>query len=409
MDHRSERHSMDSGVQSKMSAGMLLLGEILFLLIMAGPMLHAQTFTVLHNFNGYPDGGQPIDLTTDAAGNLYGPALCCGRVYGTVYEMRRMGTSWVFDSLYVFNSEDDGVSPQDGVVFGSDGLLYGTTHNGGTNNNGTVFRLKPPAGPCRGLVCHWTKSVLYNFGYGNQAAGPVGDLTFDAAGNIYGVALDSVYELMPSGGGWVETLLSSFGTSDPTGGVILDSSHNLYGTTIYGGQQNIGTIYQLVQANGGWVQNVLYSFSGQSDGDQPRGRLISDQAGNYYGTTSNAGVGHGGTVFELTNANGKWNLTTLYSFVGKPLCGPAAGLTMDAAGSLYGTTLCDGAYGDGSVFKLRRSGDTWTYATLHDFCRDCSDGYNPIGRLVVDAAGDVYGTTRLGGRFLNGVLWEITP
>jgi uncharacterized repeat protein (TIGR03803 family) len=142
--------------------------------------------------------------------------------------------------------------------------------------------------------------------------------------------------------------------------VIFDNNHNLYGTTFFGGLHDTGTIYQLVQGSGGWVQNILHSFSGQSDGGHPRGRLISDAAGNYYGTTSDAGVGNGGTVFELTHSNGNWTLTTLYSFVGDSSCGPFAGLTMDATGSLYGTTLCDGAFGKGSVFKLTRSGDTWS-------------------------------------------------
>ncbi len=112
-------------------------------------------------------------------------------------------------------------------------------------------------------------------------------------------------------------------------------------------------------------------------------------------------------------SHGGWTFTTIYSFVGSPSCGPIADLILDAAGNLYGTSVCDGAYGEGSAFKLTPSGGTWTYSSLHDFCADglptCSDGYRPSGRLALDTAGNIYGTSLVGGPFENGVVWEITP
>ncbi len=392
----------------------------------------AQTFEVIHTFAGGLDGGFPLDITIDAAGNLYGPGFCCGLNYGTVYELQRAGTGWVVNSLFLFDGSD-GTYPQGGVAFGPDGLLYGTTENGGTDDNGVVFSLEPPAGVCRGFFCPRTETVLYNFGYSPDAAGPTGDLAFDQAGNIYGVASDgpytegAVYELMRSGESWTERVIYGFGQkngdgNDPYGGVIFDAAGNLYGTTISGGSYNEGTVFQLVPGNGGWKENILYSFQGGSGGAQPFGGLIFDQSGNIYGTTIGGGEQNAGTVFELTPSGGGWTFTTIYTFVATTACqdqngrgGPLASLTMDAAGSLYGTTVCDGSYGLGSAFKLSRSGGTWTYTDLHDFCAagrsTCSDGYFPSGRLALDPAGNIYGTSFFGGHRYGavGVAWEITP
>jgi len=368
----------------------------------------------------------------DAAGNLYGPGFCCGLNYGTVYELQRSGSDWVVNPLNIFDGTD-GTYPQNGVAFGPDGLLYGTAHNGGTDDNGVVFSLGPAAGICRGFFCPRTETVLYNFGYSPDAAGPTGDVTFDQAGNIYGVASDgpysqgAVYEVMRSGEGWIESVIYGFGQKNedgngPYGGVIFDNAGNLYGTTAIGGSYNEGTVFQLVPANGGWKENILYSFQGGSDGAQPWGALIFDHAGNLYGTTFGGGNQNAGTVFELTPSNGGWAFTTIYSFFGTSACqdgngrgGPIASLVMDAAGSLYASTVCDGAYGLGSAFKLTRSGGTWTYTDLHDFCSEgratCSDGYFPSGRLALDPAGNIYGTSVNGGHhyLAEGVAWEITP
>jgi uncharacterized repeat protein (TIGR03803 family) len=421
-----QRHSLKSCLGVRKETGTMLLAIVFVLTIVASPPVQAQTFQTLHNFTGGLDGGEPLGVTVDAAGNLYGPTFCCGSLYGTVYEMQRFGASWVLNSLYIFKGGTDGRLPQSSVVFGSDGLLYGSTSNGGTDDNGTVFNLGPAGGVCRTALCPRTKTVLYNFGFLPDAAGPAGDLTFDQAGNIYGTAGDgpenggSVYELMRSGDGWIESVLYGFPQIDgqpasPNGGVIFDNAGNLYGTTRFGGSHNEGTVFQLVPGNSGWTENTLYNFQGGSDGDQPWGGLIFDPAGNLYGTTYDGGDGGGGTVFELTPSNGGWTFTTLYSFVGSAQCGSTADLVMDASGSLYGGTNCDGAYGEGNAFRLTPSGGTWTYTSLHDFCASgfpfCEDGYWLAGKFALDPAGNIYGTTFAGGPGLlpSGVLWEITP
>ena len=143
-------------------------------------------------------------------------------------------------------------------------------------------------------------------------------------------------------------------------------------------------------------------LSGGSDGLNPIGGLIFDNSGNLYGGTQSGGSGGGGTVFELTPSNGSWTLKTLYSFTGSH--GPVASLTMDAAGNLYGTTLGDGAYGAGTVFKLAPSGGSWTYISLHDFTGG-SDGGGPFSAVTFDANGNLYGTTWEGGDTSGDCAW----
>jgi uncharacterized repeat protein (TIGR03803 family) len=160
---------------------------------------------------------------------------------------------------------------------------------------------------------------------------------------------------------------------------------------------------------------VLYDFQAGDDGAYPEAGLIFDLAGNLYGATRNRGPANGGTVFEMTPAGGAWDITTLYGFSqGLGYWGPWSTLAMDAAGNLYGTTYNDGAYGYGSVFKLTRSNGGWTYSDLHDFTGN-SDGAWPVGSVVLDASGNIYGTSSAGGNrgcpgdAGCGVVWEITP
>ena len=139
--------------------------------------------------------------------------------------------------------------------------------------------------------------------------------------------------------------------------------------------------------------------------------LISDASGNYYGAAAYGGPAGGGVAFEMTNSGGTWAPSRLYGFAG-PLfnegCGPWDNFTMDQSGNLYGTTVCDGAYKHGSVFKLTPSDGGWTYTSLHDFTGG-TDGSNPYSNLVFDASGNLYGATYGGGAHLYGVVFQITP
>ena len=201
------------------------------------------------------------------------------------------------------------------------------------------------------------------------------------------------------------------GGDSPTSSVIFDPEGNLYGTTPRGGPPGgpvggYGVVYQLTPSGSGWTQNILYLFQNGSDGAYAEGGVIRDQAGNLYGTTLEGGAGGGGTVWELSPSGGGWTLTTLYSFTGT--IGSFASLTMDAAGSLYGTTKQDGALGYGNVFRLTNSGGNWTYTSLHDFTGG-SDGGQPYGQVTLDTDGNIYGTAATGGASGNGVVFEIAP
>ena len=323
------------------------------------------------------------------------------------------------------------------VIFGPDGVLYGTTTSGGyTGGNcalyggcGTVFKLRPLPTACKTALCKWTKTDLYQFGEPPDGDGPTGDLIFDQARNIYGTTVNggvvngncvdgcgTVYELTRPGSNWTESVLYSFSGSDgqnPFSGLLLDGAGNLYGTTFLGGTGGDGTVFQLTNSGLGWTENILHNFQG-SDGYLTYAGLILDHLGNLYGTssTSTGGSGSGGTVFELTPSNGSWTFSVLYTFTGPSgylECGPNDNLVMDGAGNIYGTTRCDGAYNAGSVFKLTPTPTPpWTYTSLHDFTGG-SDGGNPYSNVIFDANGNLYGTASAGGAYGYGVVWEITP
>jgi uncharacterized repeat protein (TIGR03803 family) len=216
--------------------------------------------------------------------------------------------------------------------------------------------------------------------------------------------------------------LSVTGRKSGLSGVIFDSFGNLYGTTQQGGAGDCGSgcgvVYKLAPSGGSWTESVLHYFAGDPDGALPIAGLIFDQAGNLYGATTSGGY-HGGncytegcgTVFQLSPSGGGWAYSLLYTFTesgSRPNGGPAASLTMDASGNLYGTTVADGPNGAGSVFKLTHSPSGWTYTSLHDFTAG-SDGGNPWSTVTFDANGNMYGMTSTGGTYNKGVIWQITP
>jgi uncharacterized repeat protein (TIGR03803 family) len=201
--------------------------------------------------------------------------------------------------------------------------------------------------------------------------------------------------------------------SEPYGGLILDAAGNLYGTTFYGGTYGLGTVFMLTKRdNGGWRESVLHSF-GTVDGDGgfPAGSLIFDLAGNLYGTTYEGGAYGWGSVFKLSaNRDGRWSESVLYSFHydGKDGIDPLANLIFDPAGRLYGTTQYGGAFGDGTVFQLYPNGNgTWTESVLHSF--NGEDGQEPHSSLILDSAGNLYGTTHWGGTYGLGTVFQLVP
>jgi uncharacterized repeat protein (TIGR03803 family) len=274
-----------------------------------------------------------------------------------------------------------------------------------------------------------TEKVLYRFAGGRDGSEPAGILIFDKAGNLYGVTdaggnaactCGTVFKLAPTSSGfWKHTVLHTFvGGKDgfsPTAGLVTDAAGNLYGTTIFGGGTGCGgigcgTVFELSPA-GGWTETVLYRFTDGDDGSEPAGGVVLDGKGNLYGTAAQGGVSGNGTVFELTpGSGGGWVEITLHSF-GAPHDGgaPAAPLTITASGTLYGVAQAGGAYGAGSVFRLvPNSSGGWTENVLHDFTGSGVDGAEPTGPLVFKD-GNLYGIAADSGTYNAGLVFELTP
>jgi len=329
----------------------------------------------IYSFQAGRDGAGPIArLVVGPDSELYGSTAAGGggpclldngyRGCGTVYKLQPLARApltvlynWSSTILYRF-SNDDGAYPQGELTFDSSGNIYGTTVNGGSAGWGLIYKLVPSGGG-------WNQSILYQ-----------------ARGNG-----DGAY---------------------PWGGVVFDQSGNLDGVFSQNGPHDYGAVYQLSPSGSGWTEHTIHGFTFHgNDGAAPQGGLILDGSGNLFGSTVHD-VNGGGTVFELELSGGGWSYNFLYGLGGGIGLGPYDKLTMDSAGNLYGTTYGDGQYGFGSVFKLTRSGGGWTYRSLHDFTGR-GDGGNPISRLVFDSAGNLYGTAFSGGAHNQGVIFQITP
>ncbi len=403
----------------------------------------AQTFQVLHTFTGKLDGANPegAGLTMDRAGNLYGAAAFGGLETeacsyfgscGTVYKLSRKGSGWVFNTLYLFTGGADGNSPDTPIAFGLDGLIYGTTFYGGIpgpcdeHGCGIIYSLRPAATACQSALCPWSETVLYRFtgeddggepGLRRVRLGPSRQSVRHGRGaGAYRSGI--VYELIRDNGQWTLNVLYSFtGQSDgssPWSGVTADAAGNFYGTTLSGGLYQDGTAWELSPTGQGWTLTPIHQFLLASDGYRSVGNVLLDSSGNLWGTNEYGGPGGGGTAYKLTPSNGSWDFSVLYSFTA--VYGSQAPLVMDQAGNLYGTTVNGGTYGYGTVFKLTPSGSGWNYTALHNFSGG-SDGAQPYGPIVRDGNGNLYGTTFEGGMGPGcyvgsngcGVVWEITP
>ena len=338
------------------------------------------------------------------------------------------GAASKYKTLYKFSGGKDGESPDASLIFDQAGNLYGTTRSGGLGLSKCVYALVRGCGKVFKLTPNpdgsWTESVLHNFCSRTNCAdgaNPNG-LVFDLAGNLYGTTIQGgtcvfkngcgvVFKLTPKGDGtWTESVLHSFKYTDgaaPTAGVVFDPAGNLYGTTSGGGaHEGAGTVFKLAHnPDGSWTESVLHNFCSRtncSDGLGPEAGLVFDLVGNLYGTTFFGGPGK---VFKLTpNPDGSWTESVLHNFCSRTNCAdgdaPSAGLIFEQAGNLYGTTLLGGVLNQGTVFNLTPNPDgRWTESVLHSFCSrtNCVDGERPVAGLIFDQAGNLYGTTFAGG------------
>jgi hypothetical protein len=346
-------------VQRNAGGWLVTLGVCLTLMT-APSALWAQNEELIHAFNGSKDWlpGGVSGVISDTAGNLYGTTSgggnpeCdggCGRVFQLT---RRAGGGFTAVILHDFRPDGiDGVNPMAGLAIDAAGNLYGSTQSGGPLNYdcGIIFELQP------GANGKWEETVLHAF-KGSDGCYPVSSMVFDASGNLYGTA-GMVFKLSrDEGGRWKERVLHRFNKNEgEISGLILDGGGNLYGAVEAGGNDGFGEVFKLTpQPDGEWTKNVLHSFHDtQTDGGYPYGPLVFDVAGNLYGTTLWGGASLGdcfreygcGTVFQLTpSANGRWAEKLLHSFGKNSGDGlyPNGGLVFDAAGNLYGTTEVGG-------------------------------------------------------------------
>jgi uncharacterized repeat protein (TIGR03803 family) len=408
---------------------------VLLLAHLASAQTRAITFTTLYSFKGQGgDGAQPYaGLAVGNNARLYGTTVYGGSsAAGTVFELAppvAAGGAWRETVLYSFAGGNDGANPYGGLVIGTNGSLYGTTAAGGTANAGTVFELAPPA--AEGGI--WKETILHDFGAIGDGADPQAGVVFGANGVLYGTTYDggtpqpypncpggcgTVFELSPPaavGAMWTETVLYSFlgnGSirGNPAAGVVIGQGGVLYGTTIYGGTDG-GTVFALTPpdaAGGDWTETTIHSFL--LDGSLPYGGLAVGKNGSLYGTTS----GGNGSAFELVSP--EWT-ESFYNFMEPGGIEPYAGLAIGADGALFGTTYTGGTLnpncallGCGTVFELTppaAQNGAWFETVLHAFSGENSDGAEPYAALVFGANGVLYGTTMGGGASGWGTVFAL--
>ena len=319
--------------------------------------------TVLHSFDCFAGGKNPHGGVTLHGGNLYGTTVaggssepCTGDGCGEIFELSPNG----FTVLYAFRGGADGFGPGGAVVFDRHGNLYGTTPDGGGHASGTLYELAHTGK-------RWTKTTIHRFtGKGDGGAGSLGALLLDSSGDLFGVteigglfAAGTAYRVSPKpGGAWKFDVLYAFkGRPDagsPYGGLIADRDGNLYGTTYYGGANGLGAIFELrPTSRDGWNERVVYSFKGGKDGALPTSTLAAGADGSLYATTSGGGIPgcDCGTIVKLDATTRRESV--VHAFASTPDGAyPYYGLTANAQGALFGTTVAGGTHGQGAVFRF---------------------------------------------------------
>ena len=382
---------------------------VLGLRVVVAQSAPTRTFKVLYTFQGSSDGGEPYaGLVRDSAGNLYGTAISSGAFgWGVVFKVNPSGTETVLHSFG--DGSKDGRTPYGGLVRDKAGNLYGTTYEGGgigcVDGCGTVFKVDTTG----------TETVLHSFAGGTtDGCFPYAGLLLKA-GYLYGTtqacgasSYGTVFRLSTSG---KETILHNFagGTADGAnplyGSLLMDTKGALYGVAQYGGTANQGVVYKL---NPGGALRVLYSFAGgTTDGCNPDGTPAMDTLGNLYGTAVACGSSNMGIVWKVNRSRKE---KVLHNFAGgaKDGADPIAGVILDANGNLYGDTQYGGGSGCfgtgcGTVYKVSATGKL---TLLHIFVG--SEGALPVGSVIRDTNGNLYGTAFLGGTPDWGTVWRIT-
>jgi uncharacterized repeat protein (TIGR03803 family) len=372
---------------------------------------------VLDSFNGTNGSGPDASLITDSAGDLFGTTNLGGSSNkGSVFEIVKSGSGYSSTPTVLASfTGTSGSSLFGSLYMDASGNLFGTASTGGANNKGSVFEVAKSGSGYGG-----TPILLASFN-GSNGASPEGGLITDTAGDLFGTTVSggsnndgTVFEIAKNGSGFSNApiLIAAFnGTTGqaPHGSLIMDSSGDLFGTTANGGANNQGTLFEIVK-NGSTYSStptVLASFGG-SYGNNPVGSLIVDASGDLFGTASAGGASNHGTVFELVKtANGYSTPTVLTSFNGTNGQDPQGSLIMDSAGNLYGTTSSGGANNDGTLFEITKTanGYSGTPTVLTSF--NGANGKDPQGSLIMDSAGDLFGTTAAGGSNSKGTVFEL--
>ena len=385
----------------------------------------AATETVLYSFH-HAALGEPHGRLHFVGSSLFGTGSGGDDGKGQVFELTNSGGSWSETTILAFDGTD-GEYPEAGLIDSGGTFLFGTAQKGDMYGSGNAFILSNLGGS-------WTSATVWAFGgVSGDGSLPDSDLIMDSSGALYGTTYvggasdyGTVFQLTENFSTWSESVLYSFkGGSDgdsPVDGVVMDTSGALYGVTPYGGKcQYCGVAYELSQSGGVWKETILHKFAAGTDGSGPSGPLVEDSSGNFYGTTTYGGntscqspTGCG-TVFELYISSGVWKKKNVYKFPGGSNgMNPAAGLAIDASGSLYGTTVFGGGtgcggIGCGTVFKLSLSSGKWKETVLHRFSASGGDGTEPVAAVILDSAGSLYGTTQSGGANGDGAVYEVTP
>jgi hypothetical protein len=328
-----------------------------------------------------------------------------------------------FQVIYSFAGGSSAQHPIAGVTPDRHGNLYGTTAWGGgsSNGSGTAYELQRTGS---GFIYH----QLHSFGNGLDGSFPWAGVTIGPDGSLFGTTYDGgtgqngiVYQLRPpitfcgsASCRWSETILYNFTRGsdggDPQGAVVFDQAGNLYGTNVNGGAGDVGVAYEMRRNGQGWSYQVIYPFTNGQDGGNPTA-LVFDGSGNLYGPAAAGGqpgcTGFGcGTIFKLSPSQSGWIEQTLYSFHdGSDGSDPQGGVILDNAGNVYGSTCCGDGTG-GTIFEISPSGGVWNFSLMY---RYGGAGLGPWGNLVRDSAGNLYGASVMNGLYNNGVVFKLTP